>query len=406
MINLTTHRSLCRTLALVLLMSVLVVTSRRVRADTGTCGGALVTIPFTDVPAGNTFFCSIAEAYFSGLTNGTTLTTYNPSADVTREQMAAFITRTMDQSVKRASKRAALNQFWTNEGGSNLALTVVGSGPRLLQSDGENLWVANDSGHTVSEVHASNGKVLGEWTGATNAFGVLVAMGKVFVTGRTNPGNLYQIDPTQAPGPVITLSNTLGAFPLQMAFDGQRIWTANQGPPGSVSIITLNPPDLTVTTVTTGFMLPFGITYDGANIWVTDAGDGTLKKLDSAGNILSSASVGSGPLYPIFDGTNIWVPNHNSNTVSVVRAKGGLAGTVLATLTGNGMNGPQQAAFDGERILVTNNDGNSVSLWKASDLTPIGNFSTGTGSFGAFGACSDGLNFWITLFSTGKLARF
>jgi hypothetical protein len=82
------------------------------------------------------------------------------------------------------------------------------------------------------------------------------------------------------------------------------------------------------------------------------------------------------------------------------------AGTVLATLTGNGMNGPQQAAFDGERILVTNNDGNSVSLWKASDLTPIGNFSTGTGSFGAFGACSDGLNFWITLFSTGKLARF
>ncbi len=55
-------------------------------ADTGTCGGAMVTLPFTDV-AGNIFFCQIAEAYFSGLTNGTTPTTYSPSrfcADATR----------------------------------------------------------------------------------------------------------------------------------------------------------------------------------------------------------------------------------------------------------------------------------------------------------------------------------
>ena len=54
---------------------------------------------------------------------------------------------------------------------------------------------------------------------------------------------------------------------------------------------------------------------------------------------------------------------------------------------------------------MTNNVGNTVSLWKAADLTPLGFFSTGPGSK-PFGACSDGVNFWITLDGTGLLARF
>jgi DNA-binding beta-propeller fold protein YncE len=141
---------------------------------------------------------------------------------------------------------------------------------------------------------------------------------------------------------------------------------------------------------------------------VTDNVSGSvdkLRKLDSSGGIMLSVDVGSFPLFPAFDGTNIWVPNFNSNSVSVVRATGGFAGTVLATLSGNGLNAPLAAAFDGERILVTNFNGNSVSLWKASDFTPIGTFLTG-GISNPYGACSDGLNFWITLSNTGKLARF
>ena len=48
---------------------------------------------------------------------------------------------------------------------------------------------------------------------------------------------------------------------------------------------------------------------------------------------------------------------------------------VLATLTGNELNGPWTAAFDGERILVTNSVGSTVSLWKAADLTPLPEFT-------------------------------
>src|SRR6185295_3640343 len=106
------RRTICRAIGLVVVIALIAVASTRLRADTGTCGGASITSPFTDVPASNLFFCSIAAAYFTGLTNGTSATTYSPTQPVPREQMAAFITRTMDQSLRRGNRRAALQQWW------------------------------------------------------------------------------------------------------------------------------------------------------------------------------------------------------------------------------------------------------------------------------------------------------
>src|SRR5947207_15377024 len=124
-----------RALLVAATMLIITVASTRLSADTGTCGGATTTLPFTDVMTSQ-FFCQIAEAYFSGLTNGTSASTYSPGDPVPREQMAAFITRTMDQSVKRGSKRAALDQLWTTQDSSTLGITVTGSDARLAQSDG------------------------------------------------------------------------------------------------------------------------------------------------------------------------------------------------------------------------------------------------------------------------------
>jgi hypothetical protein len=388
-----------RTMILIAAMVIITAASTYMRADTGTCGGASITLPFTDVPSSNIFFCSIAEAYFSALTNGTSATTYSPAANVTREQMAAFVTRTMDQSLQRGSRRAALKQFWTPTSANDLRLTAVGTSPgtkpKLVESDGADLWVANGTNNTVSRVRASDGALLETWTSATTAYGVLAAKGLIFVTGETSPGKLYQIDPTQSAGAVATLTSALGDGPRGISFDGARIWTANAG---SVSIVTLNP--VSVTTVAAGFTSPRGFLYDGANMWVTDGE--SIFKLNSNGAIIQTVTVGDSPAHPVFDGTNIWVPNALSNTVTVVRAS---TGAMLATLTGNGLNNPLSAAFDGERILVTNFLGNSVSLWKAADLTPLGSVGTGSGTQ-PFGACSNGLNFWITFGNAGQLARF
>ena len=81
------------------------------------------------------------------------------------------------------------------------------------------------------------------------------------------------------------------------------------------------------------------------------------------------------------------------------------SGAVLATLTGNGLNLPTTGAFDGQRILIASQPGNAVSFWKAADLTPLGNSSTGA-STQPTGACSDGVNFWVAFAGTDKLVRF
>ncbi len=362
----------------------------------GVCG------PFTDVAA-DSFCPAVLEIFTLGITTGTTPTTYDPTSNVSRLQMAAFLSRNVDGVLKRGSRRAALRQFWTTQGTASLGLTTVGIDPRMVESDGTDLWVPNNFGASVSRVRGSDGKVLETWTGATQAWGALPAMGKVFVTGRDAPGKLYLIDPSQAAGVVTTLASNIGNNAKQIAFDGARFWTANSGPAGSVSIVTPGATiPWTVTTVTGGLSGPTGILYDGAGIWVTDRNLAALLKLDSNAVVLQTVTVGTAPEFPVFDGTNIWVPNTVSDSVSVVRAGNG---AVLATLTGNGLNGPAVAAFDGQRILVTNGTGNSVSLWKAADLTPIGTFATGASS-NPFGACSDGVNFWITLLNFERLVRF
>ena len=61
------------------------------------------------------------------------------------------------------------------------------------------------------------------WAGANSGYGVLVAMGRVFVTGRTVPGLLYEIDPGQPAGNVTTVASNVGINPNGVVFDGARI---------------------------------------------------------------------------------------------------------------------------------------------------------------------------------------
>jgi DNA-binding beta-propeller fold protein YncE len=393
-----------RITGLILLILSLTGLSTGLRADTGSCAGRTVTLPFTDV-MGNNFFCQIASAYFSGLTSGTSATTYSPGQPVTREQMAAFITRTLDQSLRRGSRKAAAKKWFNPLDANSLTTTIVGQLPARVEFDGEDLWVSNVGTSSVTRVRPGDGRVLETWTEATSPGGIVAAMGRIFIGSATNPGRLYMIDPRQPAGVVTTVSSSLGGPSSALAFDGSRIWSANNG---SISIISFNP--TTVTNITTGFLRLRGILFDGANIWVTDEDANTLMKLNANGSIAQTLTVGSAPIHPVFDGMNIWVPNQTSSSITVVRVKDSQGNPlesafVLATLTGNGLNTPFFSAFDGERIAVTNQLGNQLSLWKATDLTPLGAFPMGEGTI-PLGVCSDGLNFWVTITNMDRLARF
>ena len=168
----------------------LVVLPAVVSAVLGGVGGLFATCgPFSDV-AGDTFCPLVLEIFYLGITTGTTATTFAPSSNVSRLQMAAFLSRTVDRTLQRGSRRAAMAQNWAVR--SNLATTTFGqtavNAPYFVASDGADLWVSSTSASSVQRVRGSDGKLLETWTGAQNATGVLAAMGQVFVAGKTAPG--------------------------------------------------------------------------------------------------------------------------------------------------------------------------------------------------------------------------
>jgi len=362
--------------------------------------------PFTDVTPG---FCPfILEIYYLGITVGTSPTTFSPDDPLTRGQGAVFIAKGVNQTLARSSRRAALGQWWTSTPHYDLGLGVTTLTPttRQVVSDGVDLWVVAGAS-VVHRVRASDGRLLETWTGATGAYGIVSAMGRVFVTGGslaarqgTTQSLLYMIDPGQPAGPVTTVAVTDSASnPTAIAFDGSRFWLPRLSD-GSIAIVTPGPTlPWSVTNITNGFSLPIGILFDGSNVWVADVGAGDILKLDADGSILQAVHTGAMQFIG-FDGANIWVPGPTS--VTVVSAA---TGSILATLTGNGIDGGNSVAFDGQRVMVMSPNADTVSLWNAADFTPLGFFSTGSISLPYF-ACSDGLNFWISLGGTGQLARF
>src|SRR5262249_23808470 len=111
-------RSSGRLLLLVAVVLCAVLAGGAVRIVQDQCG------PFTDVtPA----FCPyLLELYYLGIPAGTSATTFSPDDPLTRGQGAVFIAKGLNQSLVRSSRRAALQQFWSDDSGDFLAQTLTG----------------------------------------------------------------------------------------------------------------------------------------------------------------------------------------------------------------------------------------------------------------------------------------
>ena len=69
------------------------------------------------------------------------------------------------------------------------------------------------------------------------------------------------------------------------------------------------------------------------------------------------------------------VPNSADSSLTVVQAS---TGDIVATISANAslLSGPTGASFDGEQVPVANSSGNSVTLFKAADLSVLGDVTT------------------------------
>lgn len=191
------------------------------------CGGAPYAFPYTDVSGVGAAFCpGIMEAYVTGVSKGTSPTTFSPNQAVPRVQMTTFLQRSLDAGLARASRRAALDQWWPIQDFGGVQ-TAIGGAPFTCSADGENIWTSTFIGNSVVEVQASTGTVLGTWTGLSKPAGVRVANGNVYVASAVSPGFLYVIDPTQPPGAFGEMG-PIGNQPIGVAFDGLYVWTANR----------------------------------------------------------------------------------------------------------------------------------------------------------------------------------
>src|ERR1700676_2333315 len=104
------------------------------------CGTGTYPFPYTDVAAVTDPFCpGIMEAYVTGVSKGTSPTTFSPNNTVTRVQMTTFLQRSLDQGLTRAHRRGALNQWWTPQTTDATQTITVGGTPISCAADGKNI---------------------------------------------------------------------------------------------------------------------------------------------------------------------------------------------------------------------------------------------------------------------------
>jgi hypothetical protein len=375
-----------RALVLALVCICATVAGGAVRVIQDSCG------PFTDV---SVLLCPyVLEAFYTGITVGTSATTFSPDVPITRGQAAVFTIKGLNQSLARGSRRAALGQWWTTSDFYGVNGTPLGSYPGLPACDGTDVWVPVRP-ESVARVRGSDGQILATWSGVTGTRAALVAMGFVFVMGddASRGEDLYVIDPRLPAGPISPIRSHLLSSG-QMTFDGAKLWTVNSD--GTLS--NFGAGNGFGENVVPGSVGGQFIFFDGKNLWAPSRDDTSLLRLDLNGNVLQTVSVSASQV--AFDGANLWLTSVGGNSVSIVQAS---TGTVLTVLTGNGMTSPYFVAFDGRRMMVSSVFAPyAASLWDAASLEALGSVNfAGNG-----GVCSDGLNFWIARQGYNDLARF
>jgi DNA-binding beta-propeller fold protein YncE len=146
---------------------------------------------------------------------------------------------------------------------------TVGNNPQWISFDGTNVWVANFTDGTVTELNASSGA-------------------------------LVNIVPT-------------GNGAIRTAFDGANIWVANNGA-GSVTEIRAS--DGFVLNNFT-FYYPSGVAFDGTHIWVSSNLGNSVYELDpSNGNTVGTFGGFPAANMLAFDGASVWVLDFGSAQIS------------------------------------------------------------------------------------------
>ena len=223
---------------------------------------------------------------------------------------------------------------------------TVGTNPLGLAIDASgNIWVANNTGNTVTKLSAS---------------GVLIG------------------------------TFAVGGGPSNIAIDSAgNAWVTNYV---DSTVIKLSPSGSALGTYAVGSN-PRGIAIDSAgNVWVVNSGAGTVTKLSPSGSVLGTYTVGSSPRNIVIDSAgNVWVTNFSSNTVT----KMNLSGSVLGTYSAG--TGPMGIAVDSSgNVWITNNATAGTVTKMSVSGSVLGTYTVGANPWGV--AIDASGNIWVANF--------
>ena len=225
----------------------------------------------------------------------------------------------------------------------------VGSSPQDVAFDGTNIWVANLSSNNVTKLRASDGQLLGTFPVAAPAIRIAFDGENIWVANNDSD----RITKLNLDG---TILGTLPGFTvIGLAFDGSNLWAVNWRGHSVVKWRVSDGRAVAQSDVPPAF--PTDVAFDGRNIWVTNGIGNTIFKLRASDAVLvDEVTVGSRPNGLTFDGENIWVANSGSNTVPRVRA---FDGVVIETIP-VGVS-PGHVVFDGRFVWVSNSTSSSIT---------------------------------------------
>jgi DNA-binding beta-propeller fold protein YncE len=222
------------------------------------------------------------------------------------------------------------------------------SGPDAISSDGTHVWVANGSDGTVTELNASNGAVVGSpITVGSDPDSISSDGTDVWVSNQTS-FNLNEIDIASLK--VTPITPPVGSGPHAVSSDGTHAWVAENN--GSVDEYDSSS-GLYVKNIPVGYPA-IAVSSDGTDVWVALGGSaGTVSEIDaSTDKVINSVNFNFNLTLISSDGTHVWVTSYDSNTIGEVNAPSGTFNSIIPGGPGNGdLDG---VSSDGTHVWVAN----------------------------------------------------
>ena len=248
----------------------------------------------------------------------------------------------------------------------------VGQAPTSVAVGGGAVWAANAMAGTVSRIDPVSRAVQTITVGSSPA-GIVAGGGGVWVANHDDD-TVSWINPQSN---TIVRTITVGAQPTAMAYGYGSVWVTNVGDRTVTRIDTETGATKTIRANVVGR----GITVGGGSVWVTDEATRSVVQIDpSTGTIISTGTVGTGPIGIAYGDGSLWVANSLDDTVSRLDATT-LAETARIPVAG----GPSAVGFTDGSVWVSAEFGSRVVRIDPRQgvtvgSTPIGNRPEGLAS--------------------------